>query len=144
MRFLLLFVAIIFIEISVFIQVGSRIGVIATLLLLVISTFAGIQLLRVQGVLSLMNMNKSMQQGQLPSEDILSTMMLAIVGILLLIPGFFTSLLGLIGLLTPVRRALAQQWLKKANVQHTTIIEGEFYRSQPDIVIIEHDDHRDK
>lgn len=148
MRFLVLLIVIVLIEISVFIQVGSRIGVLATLLLLVVSTFVGIQLLRAEGFMSLMNIGREMERGQLPTEELLSTMMLAVVGVLFLIPGFFTSILALIGLLPFVRRFFAAQWLKRGvNYHQATIVEAEYYSAQdkPQVgIVIEHDNNQPK
>lgn len=148
MRFLALLIVIVLIEISVFIQVGSRIGVLATLLLLIVSTFVGIQLLRTEGFMSIMNISREIEQGQLPTEELLSTMMLAVVGVLFLIPGFFTSILALIGLLPFVRRFFAARWLKRGvNYRHSTIIEAEFYSSQDEPqsgIVIEHDNNPPK
>lgn len=148
MRFLALLIAIIFIEISVFIQVGAKVGVVGTLLLLILSTFVGIQLLRAEGFMSLMSISREMEQGQVPTEKLLSTMMLAVVGVLFIIPGFFTSILGLIGLLPLVRRFFARQWLKRGvNYHQSTIIEAEFNRaneSEYQGIIIEHDDNQKK
>lgn len=148
MRFLALLIVIVLIEISVFIQVGSRIGVLVTLLLLVVSTFVGIQLLRAEGFMSLMKIGREMERGQLPTEELLSTMLLAVVGVLFLIPGFFTSILALIGLLPFVRRFFAAQWLKRGvNYHQTTIIEAEYYSPQDEPqagIVIEHDNNQPK
>lgn len=130
MRFLLLFFAIPVIEIACLIKVGQSLGVFTTLLLLIVSTMLGIFLLRVQGIFTLLTLQQSMQQGDLPTEDMLAGMLLAVAGILFIIPGFVTSGIGFVFLLPVVRRAFAKAWLKRSQalVQGSVIIDGQYYQ----------------
>ena len=93
-------------EIAGFILVGRGIGLFPTLLLVVASAIAGIVLMRVQGFGVLSRLRRSGQEGRAPGKELLDAAMILIAGILLLIPGFLTDLLGLSLFLPPVRAFL--------------------------------------
>lgn len=107
-RFLLalLFVALPLLELYVLIQVGSAIGAITTVALVVFSAVLGTLLVRHQGLQTLQNARRSMERGEPPAIEMLEGVMLVVGGIALLIPGFITDVLGLLLLLAPLRRAL--------------------------------------
>lgn len=139
MRFLLIFFAVPIIEIACLIKVGESLGVLATLVALILSTVIGIYLLRIQGVFTLFNIQQSMQQGDLPTEDMLGGMLLAVAGILFVIPGFVSSSLGFIFLLPFVRRHFAKVLLKRSQTmkQGSVIIDGEYYHTQSTVRILD-------
>jgi UPF0716 protein FxsA len=93
-------------EIACFILVGRRIGLFATLSLVVLSAVAGVVLMRIQGFGVLARLRQSGQQGHAPGKEILDAAMIMIAGILLLIPGFLTDIVGLALFLPPVRAFL--------------------------------------
>lgn len=138
MLYLLMFCLIPIIEIAVLIKVGQSLGVLLTLFLLVLSAVIGIQLLRIQSFFAALKMHKTMQQGQLPSEEVLAGMFLAFAGMLFILPGFVSDFFGFILLLPFVRRSFAQRLLAKSPFQaHSSIIEGEFSREQAQVTVIE-------
>jgi UPF0716 protein FxsA len=93
-------------EIACFIVVGRRIGLFATLSLVVLSAIAGVVLMRIQGFGVLARLRQSGQDGRAPGKEMLDAAMIMIAGILLLIPGFLTDILGLALFLPPVRTFL--------------------------------------
>lgn len=127
-------------EIAGFIIVGGWIGVVPTLLLIVMTTILGFAILRTQGFLTLMKVQRRIQAGEHPAVDVLGGALLMLGGLLLIIPGFITDIMGLL-LLIPAVRDLVLKWLVKAGVlvagpvesqeqepvQGRTI-EGEFHR----------------
>lgn len=100
---LLLFLAIPLIEIACFIVIGQAIGLWPTLLGVLLTAIAGGLVLRVQGMSLLNEMRATVGRGQLPARAIADAMMVGIAGLLLLTPGYFTDLLGLLLLLPPAR-----------------------------------------
>ena len=66
----LLFIIVPIIEIVIFITVGSTIGVLNTIAIILITALAGIYLVRKQGLSLLFNAQKNMAQGILPTEEI--------------------------------------------------------------------------
>ena len=91
---LLLFVIIPIIELWILIEVGSKLGVLTTILLVFLTGIIGVMLLRQQGMSTLLRVNQQMEQGQLPVKEILEGVMLAVGGALLLTPGFITDTIG--------------------------------------------------
>lgn len=106
-------------EIACFILVGRRIGVFATLSLVALSAVAGIVLMRVQGFGVLARLRQSGQEGRVPGKEMLDAAMIMIAGILLLIPGFLTDIVGLALFLPPVRRFLWNRLMRNVVVVDT-------------------------
>lgn len=90
-------------EIAGFIVVGQQIGVLATLSLILVTSLAGIVLLRVQGFGILRRLNDETRAGRDPARDMVHGVMVVIAGLLLLLPGFITDAIGLLLFLPPVR-----------------------------------------
>jgi UPF0716 protein FxsA len=96
-------------EIALFIEVGGRIGLGATLALIVLTAVLGVAILRWQGVGVMLRAQQLLAAGSLPVLEVFEGLCLVIAGVLLLIPGFFTDAVGALLLLPPVRRALYRQ-----------------------------------
>lgn len=106
MRALLILAAIPLIEIALFIQVGSLIGVWATIGLLLLSALLGVLLARRQTREVLRGMQAAAARGDDPSDRIIDAFLVVVAGGLLIVPGFLTDALGLLLLLPAVRAAL--------------------------------------
>ena|GEM_PF-123608 len=105
--FLLIFIIVPVIELAVLIKVGSYIGVLWTVALILLTAFIGVGLLRVQGLATLMRASQRMQDGQLPARELAEGFLLAMAGALLLTPGFVTDAFGFALLVPGVRGAMA-------------------------------------
>lgn len=90
-------------EIAVFIAVGSEIGVLATLGLILLTSVAGSILVRVQGFGVLNQIRREMDQGRVPGRELVHGMMILVAGFLLFLPGFITDALGLLLFIPPLR-----------------------------------------
>ena len=115
-KIFLWFVAATLLEIFVFIEVGSNIGAWSTIALILLSAIAGLSLVRIQGFYTLMEVQRKISVGEPPAKDVLSGVMLALSGLLLVLPGFVSDILGLLLLLPPIRHWLAERWLSKVQV----------------------------
>jgi UPF0716 protein FxsA len=113
MRFVfLLFIVMPIVEMLLLIKVGGVIGAWYTVGLVLLTAVIGVNLLKKQGLQTLMNAQNKARQGMMPISEIGEGMMLAIAGALLLTPGFVTDAIGFL-LLTPgVRKAMAAQLAK--------------------------------
>lgn len=109
-RILLLFIVVPLVEIYVLIQVGHLIGALPTIGLIILSALLGSALLRHEGMATLARIRSSMEQGRLPAAELVEGAVLLVSGVLLLTPGFITSSCGLVCMLPPLRRRLAQ-WI---------------------------------
>ncbi|HFG1893157.1 TPA: FxsA family protein [Vibrio cholerae] len=113
---LFLFIAVPVIEIALFIQVGGVLGVWLTIALVLLTAIVGASLVRSQGLQTLLTVQQRLAQGQLPAQQILEGVMLAVAGVLLLTPGFFTDILGMLVLLPAPRAYLAKQLMSRVVV----------------------------
>ncbi len=91
------------IEIGVFIWVGGEIGVWPTLALVVAGVLVGSLLLKRQTLSTLRAAQTEARAGRVPEREIVHGAMIALAGILLILPGFVTDLFGLLLFLPPVR-----------------------------------------
>ncbi|EAQ52494.1 MULTISPECIES: FxsA family protein [Vibrio] len=110
---LLLFIFVPIIEIGLFIQVGGFLGLWLTIALVLITAFVGASLVRSQGIQTLMSVQGRLQQGEMPAQQILEGVMLAVAGVLLLTPGFMTDALGMLVLLPAPRAMIAKKMMEK-------------------------------
>jgi UPF0716 protein FxsA len=107
MKYLLpTFIVLPILEMYVLISVGSNIGAFNTILLVLLTALIGFALLRVQGFRPLINARNKLGMAQLPAEEMITGIFLAIGGALLLTPGFITDLFGLLCLVPVTRRFL--------------------------------------
>ncbi|HCL65296.1 MAG TPA: membrane protein FxsA [Rhizobium sp.] len=103
---LLLFILLPLAEIAGFIFVGSKIGIAATLGLTVLTTVAGLVLLRIQGAGILQKLRDASREGANPGRELIHGAMIVVAAFLLILPGFLTDIIGLL-LFLPFIRDLA-------------------------------------
>ncbi len=110
MRFLFLaFLIVPLVEMMLLFEVSDQIGGFPTLALVVLTAVIGIQILKQQGISTLLRAQERLQTGELPAQEIVEGMMLAAAGALLLTPGFLTDGIGFVLLAGPLRRPLAKR-----------------------------------
>ena len=105
----LLFIFIPIIEIAIFITVGSNIGILNTIAIILLTAIVGIFFVRRQGLSLLFNAQRNMSQGIMPTEEIKGGIFLLISGLLLITPGFFTDCIGFAMFLKPVQNFISKQ-----------------------------------
>ena len=112
---ILLFTILPALELALLIKVGSHIGALNTILIVIGTGVVGAALARHEGFRVLMKVQDSLQRGIMPGADILDGFMILAGGIALLTPGFITDALGLF-LLFPLTRA-GIKWLLRRRFQ---------------------------
>lgn len=120
-----LFFVVPLVEVYILIQVGSVIGAGWTILLVVLTAVIGVNLLRQQGLSTLMRASRVMEQGQIPAVEMLEGMVLAVGGALLITPGFFTDIIGFLCLIPQTRRGFIHRLLLKSTIQSTYSVHRE-------------------
>ena len=93
-------------EIAGFAWIGGAIGVGPTLAFVVLSAVLGMVLLREAGLATLMQLRRRLEAGETPVPAALDGAWRLLAGLLLAVPGFFSSFLALPLLLPPVRALL--------------------------------------
>ncbi|MDF1795052.1 MAG: FxsA family protein [Coxiellaceae bacterium] len=142
------FIAFFLIEIAGFVIVGELVGLWVTLLLVVLTTVLGVVVLQQQGMATASQSIAMMQGGRALDPEQLPNPLKTIAAMLLIIPGFVTDLLGLVLLVSPIRRAFEKKLCASGHiidprtmgaaanepvethnkVRHGETIEGEFER----------------
>ena len=129
----LLFVLIPIIEIALLIQVGSVIGLLPTIGIVILTAVIGTAMLRQQGLATLQAAQQRMQSGQMPAQQIGEGLLLMLGGALLLTPGFATDAFGF-ACLFPVTRRWMVSKLGAKTMANTQIFTpgGQSYRQPQD------------
>ncbi len=104
------------IEIFVLIQVGSAIGALATIAIVVFTAILGTWMLRSQGLSTLNKARNRMSGGEIPAFQLMEGLALAVGGALLLTPGFVTDAIGFACLLPPTRHLLVNAISKRVSI----------------------------
>ncbi len=110
---LLLFLLVPVIEIYLLIEVGSIIGALPTIFLVVFTAVVGAALLRWQGFTTFQRVREALARGEVPAIEMMEGVVLLICGALLLTPGFFTDAVGFLCLIPAVRRHFIMEIIKR-------------------------------
>lgn len=113
---LALFLALPFIEVWVAIQVAEEIGAGFTLMLLAGMSFSGVLLLRSQGTSVWRRANVEIAAGRPPAPPMVDGALVLVGGVLLMVPGFVTGVVGALLMIPPVRavvRPLLVAWMRR-------------------------------
>jgi len=101
-------------ELAVIIQVGQWLGVVDTLALLILISLIGAWLAKREGIGVWRRIQRQLELGRMPSNELIDGLLILFAGALLLTPGFLTDLLGILLLLPPtrgmIRRALRRRF----------------------------------
>ena len=104
----LIFIFIPIIEISIFITIGSRIGVFNTISIILLTAIIGIFFIRRQGISLLFNAQRNMRDGIFPTQEIKGAIFLLVSGLLLITPGFLTDIIGFLMFVPQVQKVISR------------------------------------
>ena len=117
------------IEIYLLIKIGSQIGAINTIFLIFITAIVGIYYAKYEGLNTLKSGFFQLSKNKAPTFEMLSGAAIALAALLLIIPGFFTDIIGFL-LIFPISRKLLFNFLSKkfshSKSQNNNFIDGEF------------------
>ena len=100
------------IELALPIEVGSRIGIAATLAIVIATGVLGAALAKSQGLATLHRIQREISAGQLPADALFDGALILTGGLLLLTPGLLTDALGFSCLIPPTRKTI-KEWLRR-------------------------------
>lgn len=135
MWILIAILAIPVIEIALFVQFGSEIGVIGTLAWVFLGGALGLVLMRLEPYRNAESVRAALARDASPASPMAHSALRMIGALLLLLPGFFTDGLGLLLLLPPVRALILQRLVLNAPSMRPAqddVIDGDYER-QPDV-----------
>ncbi len=108
----LLFTLVPLVELYLLIRLGTYLGAVDTLAIVIGTGVAGGLLAKSQGLAVLDRMRAELNQGRLPAESLFDGLLILMAGAMLVTPGLLTDGLGLL-LLIPWSRQAFKSWLKK-------------------------------
>lgn len=124
MRWLILLFVVI--ELWLLIRVGMAVGALMTVVLLLGSACLGMFFLRQQALALLFDPERLMREER-PEQVLFEAPMLALGGLLLILPGFISDGIGLLLLLPWMRRKVAHRWAGRiVPMRPDGVIEGEY------------------
>ena len=103
--FFLLFIGLPALEIFLLIKIGGQVGALNTVALIFLTAIIGIYFAKLQGIRTLKSGMINLYQNKMPVYEMMSGASIAIAALLLIIPGFFTDLIGFL-LLIPFTRKI--------------------------------------
>ena len=144
---LLFFLTVPVIEVWLLVSVAQQIGALPTLAILIGQAILGGWLMRREGAKAWRALNESVSSGRLPGGELLDPVLIMVGGVLVMLPGFFTDVFGLIFLLPftrPLARGLLQLFIARraarsgidlnvmrAKMERDTVIRGETVPEEP-------------
>jgi len=134
--FFIIFIGIPALEIFLLIKIGGEIGALNTVALIFLTAIIGIYFAKLQGIQTLKSGMVNLYQNKVPIYEMITGASIAIAALLLIIPGFFTDLIGFLLLIPFTRKVLFSLTIKnrqntKAENQNKTI-DGEIVDNKKD------------
>ena len=120
------------IEIYLFIKIGSEIGALNTILLILTTAVVGIWYARYEGFNTLRSGMSQLVKNELPLYEIVSGAAIAFAALLLILPGFATDIIGILLVFPITRRIILSKYSKKYSTKNKNngnkknYIEGEY------------------
>ncbi len=137
-RLLLLFILVPIAELALLIEIGSHLGLPATLALIVSTGALGAYLARRQGLGVLAKIRSEMDEGRLPTGQLVDGALILVAGAVLMTPGVLTDALGFFCLIPAGRKRLKsylsrrfERAVKSGNLETSTDFGGSFRAPYP-------------
>lgn len=129
------------VEVTVFWAVSSWIGMLWAVVLLLAGALVGSWLTRRQGTKAVRAVVDAAHSGRSGHEEITDGMLVAFGGLLLVLPGFVTDIMGILLMLPPTRWVLGRAWLRRLQrtaqarqrTRRIVIVEGEVVDDESDL-----------
>ena len=123
---ILLIIIVPIIEIYLFIKIGSQIGALNTVLLILLTAFVGLIYVRYEGFNTLRSAISQLVKNEIPMFEIMSGAALVIGAFLLILPGFLTDILGLLFVIPITRKIFFKKITSNYKDNKKKIIDGEY------------------
>ena len=112
LKLFLAFTIIPVLEIYLLIKLGSFLGALNTVIIVILTGIIGAYLAKLEGLHTMTKVREALNRGEMPAEGMLDALLILVAGIVLLTPGFLTDIAGLL-ILIPQTRLLFKRWLRK-------------------------------
>ena len=134
--FFLIFICLPAIEIYLMIKVGAEVGALNTIGLVFLTAIIGVYFAKLQGIQTLKSGMINLYRNKIPIYEVISGASIALAALLLIVPGFFTDVIGFL-LLIPFTRKILFRFIikdktKTSNESQNKIIDGEIVDNKQD------------
>ena len=134
--FFLIFICLPAIEIYFMIEVGAKVGALNTIGLVFLTAIIGVYFAKLQGIQTLKSGMINLYRNKIPIYEVISGASIALAALLLIVPGFFTDVIGFL-LLIPFTRKILFRFIikdktKTSNESQNKIIDGEIVDNKQD------------
>lgn len=123
-RLMLLFILMPLIELAILVYLGTIIGALYTILIVVATGILGAVMARHQGLAALSRIRSSIESGIMPANELFDGALILAGGLLLLTPGIITDIVGF-AVLVPQTRRIIRRWIR--SLIHRRIQRGEIH-----------------
>ena len=134
--FFLLFICLPALEIYLMILVGAQVGALNTVALIFLTAVIGLYFAKHQGLQTLKSGMINLYQNKMPVYEMMAGASIALAALFLIIPGFFTDLIGFLLLIPFTRKVLFNLALnkraKESNESPSKTIDGEIVENNKD------------
>ena len=113
------------IEIYLFIKIGSQIGAISTISLILFTAILGVFYARYEGFNTLRSGISQLVKNEIPFYEIISGAAIAMAALLLILPGFLTDFIGLLIIFPPTRKLFFKNITSNYPQKKKNFIDGE-------------------
>jgi UPF0716 protein FxsA len=142
---IVLLVAVPIFEVWLLIEVGQQLGLLPTILILIAQAIIGALLMRHEGSRAWKALNDAFSNGKVPTGELADAALILVGGVLLILPGFLTDVIGFLFLLRwtrPVARKIIAFFVARrinrlgipvmrARLDTENLIEGESVEQPP-------------
>lgn len=111
-KLLMIFILVPLIELYFLLEISQFIGVFTTVMVIIFTGAAGVSIAKRQGYQVVNNIRSTLNAGKMPTDDLISALLILVGGVTLLTPGFLTDITGFL-LILPGSRDLIAALVKK-------------------------------
>ena len=134
--YFLIFICLPALEIYLLIEVGGQVGALNTVALIFLTAIIGLYFAKHQGLQTFKSGMINLYQNKIPIYEMMSGASIAIAAFLLILPGFFTDLIGFLLLIPITRKILFNLTLRKKTKSNSKskdkTIDGEIIENNND------------
>ncbi|HEV7978572.1 FxsA family protein [Amycolatopsis sp.] len=120
-------------EVAAVWAVGSAVGVLGTIGLLIAGALLGSWLGRREGAKAMRAFVETARAGRPAEAEVTNGMLVALGGVLIMLPGFVSDIAGLLLLLPPTRSVFRKMWLRR--IEHRAVMYAN--RTRGPVVIVD-------
>ena len=95
--------ALIVLELWILVKLGSTLGILPTIALVLGAGIVGAWIAKWQGLQAILRVQNDLQQGVIPTRNLGDGVLILVAGMLLLLPGVVSDILGIALLIPPIR-----------------------------------------